>query len=99
RCLAHARSCFESGARRLFPEPDAADALRYRRRGRKERRVPELTLVSPVSAVEPVTEVLHGVSVTDPYRWLEDQDSPRTRQWIEEQRQFARACLDHLPGR
>jgi prolyl oligopeptidase len=56
-------------------------------------------LVPPFSAVEPVTEVLHGISVTDPYRWLEDQDSPRTRQWIAEQRQFARACLDHLPGR
>jgi prolyl oligopeptidase len=39
------------------------------------------------------------VSVTDPYRWLEDQNSPRTRCWIEEQRSFARACLDHLPGR
>jgi prolyl oligopeptidase len=39
------------------------------------------------------------VSVTDPYRWLEEQDSPRTRQWIEEQTQYARGYLDHLPGR
>jgi len=39
------------------------------------------------------------VSVTDPYRWLEDQDSPRTRQWIEEQTRYAREYLDHLPGR
>jgi len=39
------------------------------------------------------------VPVTDPYRWLEDQDCPRTRHWIEEQRKFARACLDHFPGR
>jgi prolyl oligopeptidase len=39
------------------------------------------------------------VSVTDPYRWLEDQDSPRTRQWIREQTQYAREYLDHLPGR
>jgi len=49
--------------------------------------------------VEPVTDVLHGVSVTDHYRWLEDQDSPRTRQWIAEQTQYARGYLDHLPGR
>lgn len=61
--------------------------------------MPDLTLAPPFSPVEPVTEVLHGVSVTDPYRWLEDQDSPRTRQWIEEQRAFARVCLDHFPGR
>ena len=37
----------------------------------------------PFSDSERVTEILHGVSVTDPYRWLEDQDSPRTRNWIE----------------
>jgi len=61
--------------------------------------VPGLASAPPFSPVEPVTEVLHGVSVTDPYRWLEDQNSPRTRCWIEEQRSFARACLDHLPGR
>ena len=61
--------------------------------------MPELTFAPPFSAVEPVTEILHGVPITDPYRWLEDQDSPRTRKWIEEQRQFARACLDRLPGR
>jgi prolyl oligopeptidase len=61
--------------------------------------VPGLASAPPFSPVEPVTEVLHGVSITDPYRWLEDQNSPRTRCWIEEQRSFARACLDRLPGR
>ena len=39
----------------------------------------------PISRQEPVTENLHGITVTDTYRWLEDQDSPRTRAWIEEQ--------------
>src|ERR1700745_87832 len=53
----------------------------------------------PFSAVEPVTEVLHGVSITDPYRWLEDQDSPRTRAWIEGQTRYARNYLDAIPGR
>jgi prolyl oligopeptidase len=61
--------------------------------------VPGVTVAPPFSAVEPVTEVLHGVSVTDPYRWLEEQDSPRTRRWIEEQTQYARCYLDNLPGR
>ena len=37
-------------------------------------------------------------AVTDPYRWLEDQDSPRTRAWIEEQTRYARATLDAFPG-
>ncbi len=58
-----------------------------------------LASAPPFSPVEPVTDVLHGVSVTDHYRWLEDQDSPRTRQWIAEQTQYARGYLDHLPGR
>jgi prolyl oligopeptidase len=53
----------------------------------------------PYSAVEPVTEILHGVAITDPYRWLEDQDSPRTRAWIEGQTRYARSYLDGIPGR
>ena len=61
--------------------------------------MPELMTPPPHSAVEPVTEMFHGVSVTDPYRWLEDQDSPRTRAWIKEQTLYARAYLDSIPGR
>src|SRR5216684_1806706 len=53
----------------------------------------------PPTPVEPVTEVLHGVEITDPYRWLEDQNSARTRQWIEEQTAYTRAYLDAIPGR
>ncbi len=58
-----------------------------------------LASAPPFSPIEPVTEVLHGMPITDPYRWLEDQDSPRTRQWIEEQTRYARGYLDHIPGR
>lgn len=53
----------------------------------------------PFSEQEPVTEILHGVSMTDAYRWLEDQDSPRTRAWTEEQTLYARNYLDSIPGR
>jgi prolyl oligopeptidase len=53
----------------------------------------------PLSAVEPVVDVLHGVAVTDPYRWLEDQNAPRTREWINEQTIYARAYLDGIAGR
>src|SRR5216683_4987368 len=54
---------------------------------------------SPYTLVEPVTENFHGVEVTDPYRWLEDQNSERTRQWIKEQTDYSRAYLDSIPGR
>ena len=53
----------------------------------------------PFSEQEPVTEILHGMSVTDSYRWLEDQDSPRTRAWIAEQTRYSRSYLDAIPGR
>jgi prolyl oligopeptidase len=42
---------------------------------------------------------LHGVEVTDPYRWLEDQNSPRTRAWLEEQTAYTRAYLAAIPSR
>lgn len=53
----------------------------------------------PFSVMEPVTDILHGVTITDPYRWLEDQNSPQTRKWIEEQTGYARSYLDSIPGR
>ncbi|HKE99596.1 MAG TPA: prolyl oligopeptidase family serine peptidase [Actinomycetes bacterium] len=46
-----------------------------------------------------VVEVLHGVEVADPYRWLEDPDAPRTRAWGQAQDALARGHLDALPGR
>jgi prolyl oligopeptidase len=53
----------------------------------------------PPTPVEPVTEVLHGIEVTDHYRWLEDQNSPRTRKWLEEQSVYTRAYFDAIPNR
>ena len=61
--------------------------------------MPPAVVAPPPTQVEPVTETLHGVEVTDPYRWLEDQNSPRTREWIEEQTAYTRAYLDAIPGR
>jgi prolyl oligopeptidase len=53
----------------------------------------------PLTPVEPVTETLHGIEVTDPYRWLEDQNSPRTRKWLEEQATYTRAYFAAIPER
>ena len=61
--------------------------------------MPPAVVAPPPTPVEPVTEVLHGVEVTDPYRWLEDQNSPRTRAWLEEQTAYTRSYLDAIPGR
>jgi prolyl oligopeptidase len=61
--------------------------------------MPPAVAAPPPTPVEPVKEVLHGVEVTDPYRWLEDQDSPRTRTWLEEQTAYTRAYFDSIPDR
>jgi prolyl oligopeptidase family protein len=37
----------------------------------------------PPTRKDATVDTLHGVSIPDPYRWLEDQDSPETRAWIE----------------
>ena len=50
-------------------------------------------------AVEDVKETIHGVVVHDPYRWLEDQDSPETRAWIAAQNICTQKALGDLPGR
>ena len=53
----------------------------------------------PPTPVEPVTEILHGIEITDPYRWLEDQNSPRTRKWLDEQAAYTRAYFAAIPDR
>src|SRR5437763_3039318 len=53
----------------------------------------------PSTRKVPVTETLHGITITDPYRWLEDQDSPETRQWIDQQNAYTHSVIDKLPGR
>src|SRR6202142_1753723 len=89
----------ESEVGRLLPQPDAAGLSRGYADSCQERPMSSLTTAPPFSAAAPVTEIIHGVSVTDPYRWLEDSGSPETRRWIEQQTQHARAYLDGLPGR
>ena len=53
----------------------------------------------PPSRVENVTDDIHGVKITDPYRWLEDQNSPETRAWIDAQNAYTDSFLQKCAGR
>jgi len=53
----------------------------------------------PKARVDNVTDTYGNVRVNDPYRWLEDQDSPETRAWIDAENRCTEAVLAALPGR
>ena len=44
-------------------------------------------------------DVYHGTKVADPYRWLEDLDSPQTTAWVAAQNRLTFGFLETLPQR
>ncbi|HEV7594295.1 MAG TPA: prolyl oligopeptidase family serine peptidase [Gemmatimonadaceae bacterium] len=44
-------------------------------------------------------DVYHGVSIADPYRWLEDTDSPETKAWVEAENRLSDSFLASIPER
>src|SRR5262249_36831121 len=53
----------------------------------------------PPTREESAVETLHGESIADPYRGLEDGDAPETRAWVAAQNTYTRETLDGLPHR
>jgi prolyl oligopeptidase len=53
----------------------------------------------PIAPTADITTDFFGVTVADPYRPLEDIDSPETRAWIAQQRTITDAYLAALPDR
>ena len=52
----------------------------------------------PTRTVDQVDDY-HGVTVADPYRWLEDADSEETRAWVEAQNAVTSAYLSTIESR
>ena len=53
----------------------------------------------PRTAKTNQVEVYHGVEVMDAYRWLEDDQAPATKAWVETQNALTRRYLDAVPQR
>ena len=53
----------------------------------------------PVTRRVDHVDVLHGVDVPDPYRWLEDIDSEETQEWIKAQNAVTMDYLEGIPSR
>ena len=53
----------------------------------------------PVAEVQDQPSLHHGLSVPDPYRWLEEVKSPRAQSWMLAQGDATRALLDRVDQR
>jgi prolyl oligopeptidase len=53
----------------------------------------------PATRKSDVVDDYHGAKVADPYRWLEDTDSPETAKWVEAENAVTREYLAQIPRR
>jgi prolyl oligopeptidase len=53
----------------------------------------------PTARKSDQTDDYHGVKVADPYRWLEDLDSPETHNWVEAENKLTFGYLNEIPAR
>ena len=53
----------------------------------------------PVAPVHPASDTYFGTTVTDPYRWMENEDDPAVKSWFKGQADYTNSVLSRLPGR
>jgi prolyl oligopeptidase len=58
-----------------------------------------LHLSYPPALRGPVVDDYQGTAVADPYRWLEELDSPATRAWVDAEAQLTHSYIAALPQR
>jgi prolyl oligopeptidase len=61
--------------------------------------VPSSPAGPPKAKVAPVEDTVQGHKIVDPYRYLENQDDPDTKLYVEQELSYTRSILDPLPGR
>jgi prolyl oligopeptidase len=62
-------------------------------------RAAAVTRTYPESLRTEHVDEYHGIKVPDPYRWLEDVDSPQTKAWVEAQNKVTFGYLEQIPRR
>jgi prolyl oligopeptidase len=85
--LASSTGCAEEMSKTKVPAPEARVATRSD--GSAYPAAPRGGLV----------EEHHGVKVADPYRWLEEMDSPQTKAWVAAENVLTDNYLRHVAGR
>src|ERR1700704_2296804 len=59
----------------------------------------EVNMTYPPARRSDQADTLHGVRVSDPYRWLEDADSAETRAWVTAENALTEQYLSQIPAR
>jgi prolyl oligopeptidase family protein len=54
---------------------------------------------APETPKKPFSRKYQGVTVEDPYQWLEEDNDPQVKSWSDAQNQRTRQYLDKLPNR
>ena len=65
----------------------------------RDHRAAAVAIAYPSAPTVDHTDVYHGVTVADPYRWLEDGDSAQTKLWIDEENKITFPYLEGIPAR
>lgn len=60
---------------------------------------PWQVLEYPNAPTEPLVETIHGVTVSDPYRWMESPDDPRLADWARRQDTLFEHIMEHASTR
>ena len=60
---------------------------------------PRKKLVYPATRTVDHVDTYHGVEVADPYRWLEDDNSAETKQWVAAQNELTFSYLKRIKAR
>src|SRR2546421_273060 len=56
-------------------------------------------LIYPKTKMAGQTDNYFGTNINDPYRWLEDDNSPATSAWVQEQNKVTENYLSKIPFR
>lgn len=62
-------------------------------------KFPLIAVNYPVTEKDSVVDEYFGVKVVDPYRWLEDDNSPKTIEWVKVQNETTFGYLNQIPFR